>query len=278
MADAPKPNAEEIAYWTEVGAPAWIRLQAALEREVAPLGERAIAALAPRPGERLIDVGCGCGHATLALARAVGPQGFVLGADISAPMLAVARDHAAAANLANVRFTEADAQTFDFGGEKFDGIFSRFGVMFFEDAGAAFANLRGALKPGGRLAFVCWRARDEVEWVTVPLKAAFRSIGTPAPAPSNTFSFADPDYTRTVLSQAGFSDIAISPLDMKTGGGDLDEMMEIFMMGGVGALVRKHPDKAEAAFAEIRKTLKEYETPDGIFLNAACWIVTARRR
>lgn len=277
MAGAPKPNAEEIAYWTEVGAPAWIRLQAALEREVAPLGERAMDALAPQRGERLIDVGCGCGHATLALARAVGPEGRVLGADISAPMLAVARDHAAAANLANVRFIEADAQIFDFGGEQFDGIFSRFGVMFFEDAIAAFANLGRALKPGGRLAFVCWRARDEVEWVTVPLRAAFRSIGTQPPTPSSTFSFAEPDHTRSVLSQAGFSDVAILPLDMGTGGGDLDEMMEIVTMGGVGNLVRKYPDKAEAAFAEIRKTLKEYETPDGIFLNAACWIVTARR-
>ncbi|MCV3241819.1 class I SAM-dependent methyltransferase [Mesorhizobium sp. ZC-5] len=277
MADAPKPNAEEIAYWTEVGAPAWIRLQAALEREVAPLGERAMDALAPQPGERLIDVGCGCGHATLELARAVGPQGSVLGADISAPMLAVARDHAAAANLPNVRFIEADAQTFDFGGEQFDGIFSRFGVMFFEDAIAAFANLGRALKPRGRLAFVCWRTRDEVEWVTVPLQAAFRTIGTQPPTPSSTFSFAEPDHTRSVLSHAGFSDIAISPLDMRTGGGDLDEVMEIFRMGGVGSLVRKHPDKAEAAFAEIRKTLKDYETPDGVFLGAACWIVTARR-
>lgn len=277
MADAPKPNAEEIAYWTEIGAPAWIRLQAAMEREMAPLGERTIAALAPQPGERLIDIGCGCGHATLALARAVGPDGSVLGADISAPMLAVARDHAAAANLANVRFIEADAQVFDFGEEQFDGVFSRFGVMFFEDAVAAFANLCGALKPGGRLAFVCCRARDEMEWVTVPLQAAFRSIGTPPPAPSNTFSFADLDHTRSVLSEAGFSDIAISPLDMKTGGGDLDEMMEIVTAGGVGALVRQHPDKAEAAFAEIRKALKEYETPDGIFLKFASWIVTARR-
>lgn len=272
-----KPNSEEITYWSEVGAPHWIRLQAALEREMAPPGQRAIEALAPLPGERIIDVGCGCGHATLALAHIVGPAGFVLGVDISGPMLAVAQDHAAAQNLTNVRFMEADAQIHDFGAQSFDAIFSRFGVMFFEDAVAAFANLHRALKPGGRLAFVCVRNRDEVEWVAVPLNAAFASMGLAPPPPSNTFSFADPDYTKQVLSAAGFTDVESTRLDMKTGGGGIDEVMEIVKAGGVGALVREHPDKADAAFAAARAALKKHETPGGVFLNAATWIVTARR-
>jgi SAM-dependent methyltransferase len=277
MAGATKPNAEEIIYWTEVGAPTWIRLQAALEREIAPLGQRAIEALAPRAGERFIDVGCGCGQATLALARAVGPTGSALGADISAPMLTVARRHAAEENLANVNFVEADAQVFDFGDEEFDGIFSRFGVMFFDDAVAAFTNLCRALKWGGRIAFVCWRDREAIEWVTVPLRAAFDCIGMTPPAPSNTFSFAHPDYTRSLLSKAGLSDVVIAPLDMKTGGGDIDEVMEIVKIGGVGTLIQQHPEKADTAFAAVRSALRNYETPDGVFLNAAVWIVTARR-
>ncbi len=269
-------NADEIRYWTEICGPEWVRLQSALERELGPLGDRAIDALDPRDGERLVDVGCGCGHTSCALAQAVGPSGAVLGVDVSGPMLAVARRHAREMKLSNVRFIEADAQSLDFGPEGYDGVFSRFGTMFFDNAVAAFSNLCRALKPGGRLSFVCWRPREEIEWVTVPLKAALRSLGLPPPNPSTAFSFADPDYTHSVLASAGFTNILITPLDLKTGG-SLDEVMEIIKIGGVGTMIREYRDRADAAFADVRSELRKHETPCGVFLNAATWIVTARR-
>lgn len=269
-------NAEEIAYWTDVGAPAWIRLHDALEREVGPLGVAAIEKLAPRPGERILDVGCGCGRPSLDLARHIGPAGQVVGIDISAPLLAFARQAAEARGIGNVDFVEADAQTANLGCAAYDAIFSRFGVMFFEDPEAAFANLARSLKPAGRMVFVCWRERDEVEWVTVPLRAACASLGIEPRSASNTFSFADPAYLRRLLGKAGFDPVEIAQLNMKTGGGDLAEVMEIVKIGGVGALVRDYPEKAEAAYDAISAALKPYRTPDGVFLTAACWIVSAR--
>src|SRR5262249_19802986 len=147
-----------------------------LDRQLEAITEQTVAVLAPRPGERLLDVGSGCGQTTLSLAASVSPGGEVLGVDISRPMLAVARQRAAAATAPGPAFIEADAQTFPFEPESFDGLFSRFGVMFFGDPKAAFRNLLGALKPGGRLVFVCWRGLAENPWMTAPLAAAARDL------------------------------------------------------------------------------------------------------
>src|SRR6516162_234670 len=136
--EAAGPNAAQISYWNDSAGPTWVAEQDALDAELRPWGEKAMAALAPKAGERLIDVGCGCGTTTLALAERVGPGGQVLGGDISAPMLAVARRRAEQAGLAQATFAQVDAQTYQF--EPADGVFSRFGVMFFADPTAAFAN------------------------------------------------------------------------------------------------------------------------------------------
>src|SRR5450432_999963 len=149
------PNAAQVAYWNDTAGPTWVAMQDVMDVQLGELGLKAIAALGVRPGERVIDVGCGCGGTTIELARRVGETGRVLGADISAPMLAVAKGRAAAQALNWASFEQADAQTYLF--EPADAVFSRFGVMFFADPVAAFANLRLALAPAGRLAFVCWR-------------------------------------------------------------------------------------------------------------------------
>src|SRR3954453_14228225 len=138
---------------------AWAKIREPLERQLAPLGRRALAALAPQPGESVLDIGCGGGDTALELARAVAPDGTVLGVDLSAAVLAFAQR--AAKGCERVRFVEADAQLFPFEPASFDAAFSRFGVMFFADQIAAFVNIRRSLKPNGRLAFVCWRALEE---------------------------------------------------------------------------------------------------------------------
>ena len=276
---ASQPETGTPGVWDDSRSHNWIILQDALERMLGPIGDAAIKALAPRQGEAFLDVGCGCGRTSLALARAVGPDGSVTGAALSPSLQTTEGAEAAAARLGHVRFIEANAQTHDFGPARFDGLFSRFGVMFFDDPVAAFANLAKALKPGGRLAFACWRDRREVEWVEMPIRVASRHL----PAPDlpgqgpGAFSLARPERIRSVLTAAGFSDIGVAPLDLTTGGGEIDEVLSILKIGFVGEHIRQFPDGAEAAWEAIRRELAAYTTPDGVFIGTGTWIVTARR-
>ena len=199
--EAAGPNAAQIDYWNATAGPSWVAAQEGLDIELRPWGEKAIATLAPVAGARMIDVGCGCGATTLMLAERVGPGGRVLGADISAPMLALARQRAEAAGLAQASFIQADAQTHAF--EPADGVFSRFGVMFFADPAAAFANLRAALTERGRVVFVCWRALEHNPWMGVPVAAIApllpQAPQAPQPGAPGPFAFADGDRVHAIL-------------------------------------------------------------------------------
>src|SRR6185369_15072156 len=195
---------------------------------------RAMDAAAVAAGERVLDVGCGCGSTTIELARRAGPTGHVVGADISGPMLADARARTAAAGLGNVELVHADAQTHAFPPSAFDLVFSRFGVMFFADPTAAFANLRGALRPGGRLAFVCWRSLPENPWMAVPLMAALQHLPPPTiPGPEDPgpFSFADRGRVERILGGAGWSDVTVTPLDetLTLPGGEIPQTVGFLM-------------------------------------------------
>jgi SAM-dependent methyltransferase len=274
----PAPNAAQAEYWNAGAGPTWAELQEPLDRQLAPLGRLAMAALAPRPGERLLDVGCGAGETTLELAQAVAPAGHVTGLDISATLLAVARRRAAGRR--DVDFVEADAQTYPFAPASHDGLFSRFGVMFFADPAAAFANLRRALKPGGRLAFVCWRTAAENEVMSLPMAAAspFLPPSTPPePGAPGPFAFADPERVRALLDAAGFTGIHLAPHELKVGGGDLEATLSLSLrVGPLGGALRENPDKREAAVDAIRAALAPHEGPDGVKLRSATWVVTAR--
>ena len=169
---AESPNTAQVDYWNAVAGETWVTYQAQLDRQIQPLGAEALRVLEPAPGERVIDIGCGCGQTTLALAERVGAAGAATGVDISRPMLEVARQRPVPAGAAAPRFVEADAQAADLGRGAHDAAFSRFGVMFFADPAAAFANIRAALKPGGRMVFVCWRPLAENLWMRLPLEAA----------------------------------------------------------------------------------------------------------
>jgi SAM-dependent methyltransferase len=276
--DLAGPNAAQVTYWNENAGPTWVKLQAQLDEQLAGLGAATIAALGPQPGERIIDVGCGCGDTTLELARRVGPAGHVLGADISAPMLAVAKARAAAAGLAQAAFAEADAQTYAF--EPADGVFSRFGVMFFADPIAAFANLRRALKPGGRVAFVCWRAMAENPVMTAPLAAILPLLPEPPPAAPpeapGPFAFADRNRLQRILSGSGFADIRIEPHDELIGWRELDTAVTLALnMGPVGMIARANPDLRPRLEPAVRGALTPYAGPEGVRIPSATWIVRA---
>ena len=206
MTDPTAPNADQIRHWNELNGARWAALQGRLDAQLDPIGLAAMERLVLAPGARVLDVGCGCGSTTLELARRVGPGGSVTGVDISAPLLARAVERAGDGAVANARFVQADAQTFALEEGAYDAVFSRFGVMFFADPVAAFANLRRALAPGGALAFVCWRDAKENARVTVPMKAARPFLEAPAPpvpgAPA-PFSLADRARLEAVLTAAG---------------------------------------------------------------------------
>jgi SAM-dependent methyltransferase len=284
LMDASGPNAEQITYWNEQTGPKWVAEQAALDRMIAPFGERAMAALGVAAGHDVVDVGCGCGDTSLELGRRVTASGSVLGVDISAPMLGRARERAKAEGLAHVHFAAADAQTHRFPPASADRIFSRFGVMFFAEPPGAFANLRATLRPDGRLGFVCWQPVTENHWMLVPVMAAAQIVALPPPPPPDApgpFQLGDKDKLAGVLSAAGFRDVAIesfAPKIVVGGGRDLDQTVAfVLQLGPVGAVLRQQPDADMARVsAAVREAIAPYETPEGVAMPSATWIVTAR--
>ena len=274
-------NADQIAYWNADGGENWVALQKYMDAQLEPYGLRAMDALAPASGERLLDVGCGSGQTSLALGQAVGAGGTVVGLDVSRPLLDLARRRASESGAANVSFLEADAQTYGFAPASFDAVFSRFGVMFFADPPAAFANIRRAVKPGGRLAFVCWRTPAENDFMTVQLAAAAAQLPPlppPTPGAPGPFAFADPARVRHILSSAGFRDIDLTPCDRKIGGGDLEQTVTMSLnIGLLGRALLEHPEKRALVIDDVREALRPHVDEDGIVrLGSATWIVTAR--
>jgi SAM-dependent methyltransferase len=283
LADA-GPNAEQIRFWNETLGPRWVEQEAMLDAQIAPLGLAALERAKVQPGERAIDVGCGCGQTSLQLAERVGPSGAVLGIDVSAPMLARAR--ARAAGRPKLRFAQADAQTHRFD-EVFDLAFSRFGVMFFADPVAAFANLAGALRPGGRLAFVCWQAIDRNPWILAPMRAVAGIVPLPpppAPGSPGPFAFADPERVRGILETAGYSQVALEPEQGELAiGADrgLEGAVEFMLeMGPVAAALREAGPAGLAARGRaadaIREACAPFAMPEGVRAGYAAWIATAR--
>lgn len=261
----------------------WIAFQPALDAMLGPLGQAVLDRLSLRPGEWVLDVGCGCGSTTLALAAAVGPAGRVTGIDLSARMIEVARASAAAAGLDNVDFIEGDASTHPWEPHGFDAIFSRLGTMFFDEPEAAFANLRRSLRQGGQLGFVCWRSLPENAWTTEPRNAAATIVPLP-PAPGSNgpgpFSLARAERISTVLSDANFVDVTIEPLDhdLLIGRGDVDEAIEFYLrLLPTGYLMfEPDPHLLDRLRAMLRTVMEDHRIDDGIWLGSAAWLVHSR--
>ncbi len=277
-------NADQITYWNEVAGAKWARNQVRLDRLMAPLSEALIEAAAPRRGESALDVGCGCGDLALRLASALGSDGRVTAIDVSRPMLAHAADRdsgLAPGDRAPIRWIEADASAHAFAPET-DLMASRFGVMFFDDPARAFANLRRALKPGGRFALVAWRGRVEVEWMQKPLEWLAPVLPMPEftdgePGP---FGLADGARTRAMLEDAGFSAVTADRLDrVIVIGADLDDAVAMLSETGpaAGAIREAAPAEQDDAQRVLRTHLADHVGTDGVVrLGAACWIYRGR--
>jgi len=205
-------NAAQQEYWNKIAGPRWIGIAGFVERRVQAVNDLLLTWSTVAPGERVLEIGCGTGAATVPFAEAVGERGHVVGVDISEPMLAGARRRIDESGVRNVTLLQADAQTYSFEPNSCDLITSRFGVMFFADPVAAFSNLLPAARPGGRLCFACWAPlADNRHWL-IPYEVALRHLGPPAPKSPREpgpLAFSEPDYVRSFLGKAGFDAIEI---------------------------------------------------------------------
>lgn len=274
-------HADQIAYWNGPGGARWVAQQAHTDTMLAPVAAAAIAHAAPRPDQRVLDIGCGCGLTTLTLADMLTGGGHVIGLDVSAPMLEVARRRTG--ERVNITWQLADAATHPFPQDSIDLLFSRFGVMFFGDPVAAFANLRRAVRPGGRLVFACWRDFAENPWMMVPFTAVAPHVPDqppPVPGAPGPFAFADQARVERILTQAGWSAPRFSNLDVMLdigGGQGIDAAVaQTAQVGAAARALQGQPDEVvRAAMADVRTALLPHTTENGVMLAGAIWLVTA---
>jgi SAM-dependent methyltransferase len=276
-----RSNAEEIAYWNGPGGQRWLRRQQVHDTLLTPISEVLLTGANARVGEVVLDIGCGCGATSIALAQRVAPTGRVLGIDVSSPMLERARQLAPADMP--VEFMLADATTFPFAPGKADLLCSRFGVMFFAEPARSFKNMRDGLRPGARVVFTCWREFKKNPWALLPLQQAYQHVPRlpeVAPEDPGPFSLASEARVRKILAEAGFDAIDVRPVDLAldlANGGGLEAAVETAM--GIGPASRAldgQPASVLAAAAEsIRAALAPHQVGKTLPLASAIWLVTA---
>jgi SAM-dependent methyltransferase len=270
-------NAEQAGDWDGEEGEYWARYHQEHERLLGVFDTVLLNSSGLRSDDRVLEVGCGTGATTRALAaRAV--DGSVCGVDLSGPMLQIAKEAADRDGIRNVEFVQGDAQVFPFEAGSFDLAVSRMGCMFFGDPATAFANIRRALRPGGRVALTVWRERAANEWIAAVDSALGEPVSEDATDPQSgyapgPFSFADPALPRSFLERAGFVDVSVDPLDVLLTLGTVDDAQAFFETWIDEDL--DHEARARTA-ATLRRMLAGNATPEGVLLPSAAWLVTAR--
>ena len=281
-----KANSEMRAAWNAESGDNWVKLQTQFDRMLAVWAQLLAATVEIAPGERVLDIGCGCGATTREAATAAGPTGLAVGVDLSEQMLARGRELAEAEGVDNLRFVAGDCQVDELATDGlYDAAVSRFGVMFFEDPAAAFTNIGRALRPGGRLAFVSWAPMGQQGWLVVPAAAALAHVPLPsfgADGGPGMFSLADPAAVTDLLHKAGWRDVEIVSHErpvLVAGGGSIDQAVDFLLSTGPGRamMAEASPEAAELATAAIRDALAEHATAAGVTLSGVAQLVTARR-
>ena len=273
-------NQSQIEYWNGPAGQRWVDHQASLDTALQHLGRESLARANVTPGETILDVGTGCGYTALALASRTGPNGAVCGIDISAPMLQLARSRAA--NISHLHFVEADAAAYRWQ-QHFDLLYSRFGVMFFEDPTSAFANLRRALRSGGRLSFICWRVPTDNPWYLLPVNLALEAWPE-APLPPleegpGPFAFADGDELEQMLDAAGFDRIQIERYDAELVYSEHGLEAAVRFAVAAGPVARMLGSATDAIRHKVERRIRDHlhahARGDVIAFPASTWIVGA---
>jgi SAM-dependent methyltransferase len=278
-------NAAQIERWNGTHGERWADdvFRQRQDRTQGPFGEAAMDVLGLQSGQHVLDIGCGSGSTTLELAARVGPSGRVLGVDISTPQLESAKRRARALGVSNVAFENQDAAVFPFAADAFDCAFSRFGIMFFAQPVAAFANIRSGLKPGGRIAFACWQTRERNPWLTVAATVASQYLTAPDPVDPEApgpHAFSDPNRVNRILSAAGFASIEITSIEhaLQFEPDIAGTVAQLIQYGPMATAIGEAPeDICNRIKADLGKAIQGYQTSDGVRIDGAVWIASAER-
>jgi len=277
-----RPNEEQTKLWNGIAGRAWVDTQPLLDRVLKPFEDLLVNAVAAKSARRVLDVGCGAGTTTLAIAELLGTNGRCIGIDISEPMIALARTRAerAASTASPAHFICADAQIYAFEPAAFDMVVSRFGVMFFDDPVRAFANLRHTAKDGAELRFLAWRSPAENPFMTTAERAAaplLANIPARDPDAPGQFAFADRRRLNRILEESGWNEIDIRPLDVSCNFPEKDLVRYFTQLGPLGRVLQEVDEQTRTrVVAEVRAAFATYVQGDEVRFNAAGWMVGAR--
>lgn len=278
------PNVDQAAYWVSRSGQNWVDQQEVLDHLFSNITEALLKVADPKPGERVLDLGCGTGETTLELGNRILPDGSVLGLDISSILLDQARQRAKVSAAANVEFHETDVQTHNFQPNSFDLLISRFGCMFFSDPVAAFANMRCGLRSAGQVCLATWAPLTNNPWFTVGRDAAIARLGQPPPAAPRApgpFAFADRDYVLGILKDAGFAGTNAEEVTVDLVAPDaIEEAGRLAVVTGAASRIVDAFNGTQEDVAAIAETVTtaftSYQSADGIRVPAAINLFTAR--
>ena len=278
-------NKNQKDFWSGKGGDIWVERQNAMDTMLSPLGEAALNKLNFNEQENVLDIGCGCGHTTLNIAKRIGPSGNVTGLDISEPMLKRAKESAVEMSITNTSFKCVDVQTEDLGDQIYSAAFSRFGVMFFEDSIAAFKNINKSLISGGYLSFVCWQSPAVNPWQSLFIQEVKKFLDLPSPPPRSPgpFAFMESEYVSSILEESKFQDITIegheAEVNMFSGRSLSDSVKDYISINPVVTQMLK--ESSENQIAEIVNSgieaFSPYYSEKGLIFPSATWLVTARK-
>ena len=278
-------NKNQRDFWSGKGGDIWVERQNVMDTMLSPLGEAALNKLNFNEEENVLDIGCGCGHTTLNIAKRIEPLGNVTGLDISEPMLERAKESAVEMSITNTTFKCVDVQTEDLGDQIYSAAFSRFGVMFFEDSIAAFKNINKSLISGGYLSFVCWQSPAVNPWQSLFIQEVKKFLDLPSPPPRSPgpFAFMESEYVSSILEESKFQDIRIegheAEVNMFSGRSLSDSVKDYISINPVVTQMLK--ESSENQIAEIINSgieaFSPYYSEKGLIFPSATWLVTARK-
>ena len=277
-------NAKQKDFWSGKGGDYWVEKQSEMDIMLNPLGEKALAKLDLKSNSEVLDIGCGCGATTLEIAKKVS-EGTVTGLDISVPMLDKAESEAGIQGIANVDFRVVDVQVDQLASEKYDYVYSRFGVMFFDDPYEAFKNIFSSIKEGGELSFVCWQDPSLNPWQSLSVQVIRGYLDMPSPPPRSPgpFAFHEKDYVKEILEKSGFSDISFDDNQEDItmfSGKSLQEASEDYLAINpvVTEMLKDSPDDLKAEIVEsLKEAFSEFHKGDGLVFPSATWVVSASK-
>ena len=275
-------NTKQKDFWSGKGGDYWVEKQSEMDIMLNPLGEKALVKLGLQSNSKVLDIGCGCGATTLEIAKIVS-EGAVTGLDISVPMLDKAKSEAKIQGIANVDFKVIDVQVEQLGYEEYDSVYSRFGVMFFDDPFEAFKNIFSSVKVGGELSFVCWQDPSLNPWQSLSLQVIREYLDMPSPPPRSPgpFAFHEKDYVKEILEKSGFSNISFdnNQEDITMfAGKSLEEASEDYLAINpvVTEMLKDSTDDLKSEIVEsLKEAFSDFHRGDGLVFPSATWVVSA---